>query len=58
MDKSFEALKNESNNLCEIRLIVATQPTLVKSIPTKTPEIMEVGLVGGNNDEKLDWAKD
>lgn len=58
MDKSFEALKNESNNLCELRLIVATQPTLVKSIPTKTPEIMEVGLVGGNNDEKLDWAKD
>ena len=58
MEKSFDALKNESNILCEIRLIVATQPALVKSIPTKTPEIMEVGLVGGDNNEKLMWAKE
>jgi len=56
IESSFEALK--SNNLCEIRLIVATQPSLVKSIPTKTPEIMEVGLVGGDNNTKLDWAKE
>tara|TARA_B110000967_G_C18850367_1_gene544278 strand:+ start:1 stop:1080 length:1080 start_codon:yes stop_codon:yes gene_type:complete len=55
IEESFEALK--SYNLCEVRLIVATQPTLVRSIPTKTPEIMEVGLVGGDEASRLEWAK-
>jgi large subunit ribosomal protein L3 len=55
-DDSFEALAN--SNLCEVRLIVSTQPSMVKSVPSKTPEIMEVGLVGGGNDAKLEWAKE
>ncbi|MDP6317919.1 MAG: 50S ribosomal protein L3 [Candidatus Thalassarchaeaceae archaeon] len=54
--EAFEALSN--SNLCEVRLIVSTQPTLVKSVPSKTPEIMEVGLVGGDNSAKLEWAKE
>ena len=33
---AFDALAN--SNLCEVRLIVATQPSLVKSVPSKTPE--------------------
>ena len=45
-------------DLCEVRLIVSTQPQLVRSIPSKTPEIMEVGLVGGDTSEKLDWAQE
>ncbi|HIC75801.1 MAG: 50S ribosomal protein L3 [Methanobacteriota archaeon] len=44
------------SNLCEVRLIVATQPALVKSVPSKTPVIMEVGLVGGDTGAKLEWA--
>ena len=39
-------------------MIVCTQPDLVRSIPTKTPEIMEIGLTGGDIDAKLDWAMD
>ncbi|MAZ62387.1 MAG: 50S ribosomal protein L3 [Euryarchaeota archaeon] len=53
---AFSALSETS--LCEVRLIVATQPSLVKSVPSKTPEIMEVGLVGGDNAAKLEWSKE
>ena len=52
--EAFDALSN--SNLCEVRLIVSTQPALVKSVPSKTPEIMEVGLSGGDSESKLDWA--
>ena len=55
-EEAIEALKN--SDLCEVRLIVCTQPSLVKSITSKTPEIMEVALVGGDNAAKLDWAED
>ncbi len=45
-------------DLTEVRLIVCTQPDRVGSIPSKTPEIMEIGLTGGDIDAKLDWAMD
>jgi len=54
-----DALKSlREQDLCEVRLIVSTQPQLVRSIPSKTPEIMEIGLVGGDASEKLDWAQE
>ena len=53
---ALESLKEE--DLCEVRLIVATQPSMVKSIPGKTPEIMEVSLTGNDNTTKLDWASE
>ena len=43
-------------DLTEVRLIACTQPDLVRSVPSKTPEIMEIGLTGGDIDAKLDWA--
>ncbi|MEE2630402.1 MAG: 50S ribosomal protein L3 [Candidatus Thermoplasmatota archaeon] len=45
-------------DLCEVRLIVSTQPQMVGSVPSKTPEIMEMGLVGGDTSSKLDWAQE
>ena len=53
---ALESLKEE--DLCEVRLIVATQPSMVKSIPGKTPEIMEMSLTGNDNTAKLDWASE
>jgi large subunit ribosomal protein L3 len=44
--------------LCEVRLIVATQPSQISGIPTKVPDVMEVGLDGGNASEQLTFAKD
>jgi len=43
-------------DLTEVRLIVCTQPDLVRSVPSKTPEIMEIGLTGGDINAKLDWS--
>tara|TARA_B100000676_G_C18082071_1_gene852007 strand:- start:266 stop:1312 length:1047 start_codon:yes stop_codon:yes gene_type:complete len=52
-----ESLKSLSEqDLTEVRIIVSTQPEMVRSIPSKTPEIMEIALVGGDNQAKLDWA--
>lgn len=55
-DAALEALREV--DLCEVRLIVSTQPALVKSVSSKTPEIMEVALAGGDNASKLDWAEE
>ncbi|MBM30786.1 MAG: 50S ribosomal protein L3 [Gammaproteobacteria bacterium] len=55
-EEAMEALRNA--DLCEVRLIVCTQPSLVKSVTSKTPEIMEVALVGGDEAAKLDWAEE
>ena len=51
-EASIESLRGQ--DLSEVRLIVSTQPSMVGSIPSKTPEIMEVGLVGGDAEAKLD----
>jgi large subunit ribosomal protein L3 len=55
-DKHFENLENA--DLCEVRLIVATQPSTVSGIPTKVPDVMEMGLDGGNFSEQLQFAKE
>ena len=56
IEESAKSLRDQ--DLSEVRLIVCTQPDAVRSVPSKTPEIMEVGLVGGDTDEKIDWAMD
>ena len=55
-EEALKALREA--DLCEVRLIVSTQPALVKSVSSKTPEIMEVALAGGDNAAKLDWAEE
>jgi len=46
----------QAADLVEIRLIVCTQPSKVNSIPTKTPDIMEMGLCGGDVSSQLEWG--
>jgi len=48
----------ENGELCEVRLIVSTQPTMVKSVPTKTPNIMELGLSGSDATSRIAWAEE
>ena len=55
-DKHFENLENA--DLCEVRMIVATQPTQISGVPTKVPDVMEVGLDGGSHAEQLNFAKE
>jgi large subunit ribosomal protein L3 len=54
-DKHFENLEN--SDLVEVRMIVATQPSQITGVPTKVPDVMEVGLDGGNVSEQLNFAK-
>ncbi len=55
-DANFASLKDMI--LEEVRILVATQPTMVSGSPSKTPEIMELGLTGGDISSQLDWAKE
>jgi len=55
-DKHFEALLEA--DLCEVRLIAATQPHTITGTPSKTPEVMELGLTGGDFAAQLEYAKE
>ena len=46
----------KESDLSEVRIIASTQPQMVRSVPSKTPEIMEIGLVGSDTESKLDWG--
>ena len=37
---SFDFENLENADLCEVRLIVATQPSQISGIPTKVPDVM------------------
>jgi large subunit ribosomal protein L3 len=41
----------------DVRLIVHTQPAKVTGVPSKSPEIMEIGLGGGKLAERFAFAK-
>ena len=45
-------------DICEVRLIVATQPSNVTGTPSKVPEVMEVGLGGGSTSDQLAFAQE
>jgi large subunit ribosomal protein L3 len=55
-EKHFETLSNA--DLDEVRLIVSTQPSHIQSVPSKVPEVMEMGLTGGSVEEQLNFAKE
>ncbi len=55
-EKHFETLANA--DLDEVRLIVSTQPSQVKAVPSKVPEVMEMGLTGGSVEDQLNFAKE
>lgn len=44
-------------DLEDVRVIAYTQPRLVKGVPKKVPELMEMRIGGGTIDERLAFAK-
>jgi len=60
--KEHDSEKHMTNlqqaDLCEVRLIVATQPHTLASVPSKVPDVMEMGLTGGTMDDQLNWASE
>jgi len=41
----------------DIRVLAYTQPKLVKGVPKKKPELMELRIGGGTMDQRMDYAK-
>ena len=48
--------KLRESDLAEVRLIVSSQPDKVSAVGSKSPEIMEMGLTGGDLGAQIDWA--
>ena len=41
----------------DIRILAYTQPKMVKGVPKKKPELMELRIGGGSMDERMEYAK-
>src|SRR5512137_669990 len=41
----------------DIRVLAYTQPKLVKGVPKKKPELMELRIGGGTMDQRMEYAK-
>jgi len=54
-DKAWK--KIDGNDLEDIRVLAYTQPKLVKGIPKKSPELMELRIGGGVMEERAEYAK-
>ena len=52
---SLKGIKDEEVE--DVRLITHTQPNLVRGVPKKSPDIMEIRVGGGSAKERIDYAK-
>jgi len=53
--KEFEKIESNLDKLCDIKILVHTQPRLIKL--KKKPEIFEIAIGGKDIKEKIDFAK-
>ena len=49
--------KYDGADIEDVRVIVHTQPKMVKGVPKKVPDIMELRIGGGTIDERKEFAK-
>jgi len=54
-DAAWEKLKGV--DVEDVRILAYTQPKLVKGVPKKKPELMELRIGGGTMDQRVDYAK-
>ena len=54
-EQAWEKLKGV--DIEDIRVLAYTQPKLVKGVPKKKPELMELRIGGGTMDQRMDYAK-
>jgi large subunit ribosomal protein L3 len=55
-EKNMKKLEENSDEITEIRLLVATQPRLA-AVPKKKPDITEIKVDGGSILEQIEYAK-
>ncbi|WP_061950558.1 50S ribosomal protein L3 [Acidiplasma cupricumulans] len=56
--KNKKELKVEIKDVADVRLIVHTNPKMVPSIPSKTPEIFEIRIGGSTIEDRIKLAKE
>ena len=49
--------KYDAVDIEDVRVLAYTQPKLVKGVPKKVPDIMELRIGGGSIDERVQYAK-
>lgn len=49
--------KVDGKEVDEVRILSYTQPKLVKGVPKKVPELMELRIGGGTIEERIEYAK-
>ena len=49
--------KYDGVDVDDVRVIAYTQPKMVKGVPKKVPDVMELRIGGGSIDERLEFAK-
>ncbi len=54
-DKAWEKLKTV--DVEDIRVLAYTQPKMVKGVPKKVPELMELRIGGATMDKRMEYAK-
>ncbi len=54
-DATWEKMKDV--DIEDVRVLAYTQPKLVKGVPKKRPELMELRIGGGSMDERVEYAK-
>ncbi len=55
-EQAFKKMRENLDNIAELRLLVATQPRLA-SVPKKKPELMEIKVAGGTIKEQFEYAR-
>lgn len=54
-EQELKTLKTEEVD--DVRVLAYTQPYVVKAVPKKIPELMEIRVGGGSIEERIDYAK-
>ena len=55
-DEALKRIEESLDEVCEVRVIAATQPRLA-SVPKKKPELIEIKIGGGTVKEQFEYAK-
>ena len=50
--------KIEGKDLEDVRILAYTQPKLVKGVPKKVPDLMELRIGGGTIEERIEYSKE
>lgn len=54
---SLDEIQSRIDEICEVRVVTHTNPRLITGVPKKTPDVMEIPILGGSMADRLELAK-